>query len=535
MIEQSIEARAQEFVKKAHPIFAPLSNVQLDFNWPSLGALDALLYSLRGAEEFTGDQREFLKGGVSYLAAMAYSSWASFGGEVTAKDGPKGITLQVRGGPKLSLTESVVLYLEEVCAGILRRPPTPFPVLGEYVREVGIDQNLMSIVGLGVCTGLSPFAKGPWRGEAPEKFEEQVANTVKLLSFQSAEYYRAVFPDEKWGQVAELYLNDLIYPPLGMDEPVPVYRATQGILSFLEEYRIDSSSALRLAHNLALSPDELISCAGLVLYGALVSGPVAPAVRAASEAKGMMPGYFRAAMVELRRELKLRDDWIERREFGVEDEVRLEIERALGFLPWLRLSSERLRKNKNDLLWDALDGMARFDLNKATSVLEKIVEEDPRDIEVRVQRVYFYVIEGDIDAAHFACRALSSEPESESSAQFYGLWGLVELIRGENETAIRYLKIAADLSAIASYEQQQITNNYAWALMLEGHMLRALDVLEGCLLGGPFVPALLNKIYVLETLNRKEGIAKVLSDLRTISPLDRKVFSRHLAEFLESL
>ncbi len=497
--------------------------LSLDFSWPSVGILDLLTFHIRGENEVSAEDRKIIKGASAYLAVMAFQCWEAFEVSVVAGENDDGIFLKAERDGKTLL----FIAIEQSLFRILKDPPYPFPVIGSSERAVLPDHNYLSLFGIGLMTGLSPYAEGEWANEGIEARAADTEKTVRVLAKSTAEHFGRLLPGEQLGQVAELYLSNLIYPPVMIGEPLPGLQAVRGILAFLKEYNLPAHAVLELSKSFACSPDELISTAGLSFYSAMVDSgagleAISKQVLSVTQTLGNSVGLLRGTMIEVRNSLNLFGDWISEEELTKGGELRAKLEIQLGFLPWLKLPMKRLKDKK---LKPLLQALSLFDLNGAVKILDEILSESPSDIDLRIQRTYLDLAQGDPVKGCEELKKLLSEPGAENEALLFHLWGLAELSLEKNEQALLRFKEAFQLRDTELLRKAEKANNFAWALILMERYDEALPYLD-LAIKEDYAPvtALLNKAYVARLLNQEQVVKSCEEQLLKLAPTDRRVF-----------
>lgn len=533
MVSDSVKDIVEDFNLRWRRIAERAPVLRLDGGWPSVGILDLLTYGARGVANLADQERELVRVAAASLATMTERCWSRFGVTVTADLGERGVFVEARDQRSGSSQVVFSVEIEQELAKILQAPQHPFPILGSYARPIGREQNLVSPFALGLLVGLTPYGDGRWLAETPESFRENIDSAVKELARSSAERYEILFPREQLGQVAELYLNNLIYPPTMMEESIPLGGAVMGMLEFFREYQVSREQMRQVAHNLALSSDDTLAHAGLVFYGALSNRIPPPEVIAAAESRGTYMGVLRGAMIALRAELGEERDWLTDSGFVQGDSERFDLEAVMGFLPWLRISKERFRRRKGDAELGALCfALATFDMPESVKILDRMLDLNPGDLELRLQRVYLDMLNGEAELACDKFRSLLSEPGAEKEVSLFGLWGLAALALGDFEEAELRLgegfRLINPGDPVQSY---QIANNYAWTLILKEKFEKALEILEFATKRSHCpVTGLLNKAYLYLVQGREEEATAIHQQLLELYPLDRRVFGNIVLE-----
>ena len=515
-----------------HLVRSPL--LELDGNWPSVGIIDLMTFPLRHRDELGQREGVLITECAAYLAVIAERCWIALGAEVKVQNGLHGICISMSGGP-LSSGKRFIVHVERDLREYLRKVPVPLPVIGEFRRVLTFDGNLVSSYALGLMLGLAPSGDGPLKTEPLGSYKPHLEIAERELARQSVDYYTRVFPDEPLGQVAELYLCRLIFPPVLMAEPYPAMNAVHHLIDFFHDYRVNKRMMMNLCHNLALSPDELQSSVGMVFYTALLEEDPPSEILAAAQAKGRNMALLRPAMLYVREQFGLRPDWITEPEVTAEDLRRYEIEVQLGFLPWFNLRPSKVASKSTDPnLTEFLQALSINDFPQAVRIADQIIESNPSDLEMRVQRVYLDLYQGDIDRARHGAKSLSTEPEAETDSRFFHLWGLCEIYQGDTESASRRFNTALELCNENGVFRAEVANDLACALIESENFERALEVLDYAMPYSPSpVSVLLNKVFVLERLGQVEEASLIHSQiLIRLAPTDRRVVGRLVYKYV---
>ncbi len=501
--------------------------LHLDDTWPTLGVIDLFTFPLRLQDPLSREQHMMLKGCTCYLARMLEQCWGALGAEVSLENSAVGVSITAQGGKHIPSGEKVSLNLEQVFRKTHAELPFPFPVLADKSVMINFDGNIMGLFGLGIFTGLHPAIDGVWKGRSVEEHSAVTDLVVRELARQSAENYARIFPKEELGQVAELYLQGLIYPPFGLDEEPPALAAVEGLCKFAEEYKISKERMKLLALNLSRSPNESFSSVGVALAVALWEGFPPPELVAAAQAKGNTVGLLRPAMVKAREKFSGTKDWMLGGVRTDAEQLQVEIEAELGFLPWLVLSAKRLREGADDKrIAELLRALCSFDLAEATSIASKFVEEEPADIEMRLQRIKLEMAQGKFPEAQQMFLSLVTEPESDSFPMFFHLWGMCSLELQDPSAALKYFKAGLNMGNVDPRLKSSLANNCAWSSIIKGELFPAMEYIDMALsdCSAP-VTTLLNKAHLLWRLGRANEIEPIRRKLFELAPADRRVFA----------
>lgn len=531
MIDPRVQALADRFVEFWQPLLAVCRTLPLDYSWPSVGTLDVLTFPLRENPKRNPFETFVLQGAAAYLAVLAHQSWATFGAEAEVRiSDDDGISIAAVRGPKIPADAECVMYVEHDLGVLLADLPSPMPVISKFSRPIGAVENFLSSFGIGLLTGLSPAIDGPWSKESLESFSAELGSVLKFLAGTCAESYTRMFPEEPLGQVAELYLHRLIFPVTMLDESFPHRGAVDGLMDFLSEFKVPRERAIALARNLALSPDERIMAAGLSYVAALGDGHQLKEVRMIAAGLGSQLGLFRRAMLDVRERAELGGEWLLKTELSLTDEKQIEREIELGYWPWLKMRPRKVKTFPQDReLQEMLAALTLWEYRRAVTGLDKMLENNPNDIELRIERCYLSLVNGEVDLGVRQLRQLMSEPEAESEAIVYKLLGSIDLARGELAAAEASFRRAMKLVGDNSRLRYEIHNDFGLLLLLKGDFYGALTEFDDALLIVPdaLVPQL-NRYRALSALQQYEDADELRGRLLEFAPTDRAVFSELL-------
>lgn len=526
MISNKVKVKLEGILTKLEPLTNLSPFYTLDYSWPSFGFFDALTQPLRGRADLDEFSNEILSATAAYLSVIAHDCWKLYGVEVIVDEQEEGIVIGARKGNFIPEGEEVVLYIERDLKKIIAEFPYPFPVFSDFKRDISPSMNILSPFAIGVVTGLSPYVEGPWSSLKPVEFKENIEFAVKHLAQGCAEYYAKIFPNEPLGQVAELYLNSLIFPPILYAEDSPARKAVKGILEFSKEYQVNKEQLLSLSLNLSKLPDEVLSLAGFAISSALVEKEN-PNLVATADTKGLFLGTLRPAMYDVVENFKLHDDWLEKEQFDEFDKGQIIKELNLGYFPWVKLSKDKIfTADKDDQLKELIKLLAKFDIRNAINVSDAIISTDPNEIEVRIQRTFLDLAKKDLKSASESVNSLISEPEADGSAICFNLYGMIHLIKGEFDKAISSFKQAQNLAVDNQKLSSEILNNIAWSLMCSNQHQDALDTLELALQRRPeSLTSMLNKLACLIQLNKFSNAEIYLKELIKLVPFENRTIS----------
>ena len=522
MIEDKVRITASKFVARWSKLSEKSKLFALDYSWPSIGTIDLITYPLRGKSKYTEEEKELIKGCASYIGLIADTCLSKiFTSTVLSDDSKRGIKIVFFGGEVLKDGEQTI-SIEKELTSILMLAPNPFPVLSTFSRPITGEENLVSLFALGVFTGLSPFGRGKLKEYPIEEYKAQTDEVVKYLSLTTASYFEKCFPDLELSHVAELYLNNLIYPPVMLNEVLPAINSTNGVVEFAKSFNVGKKSLLKLAVSLSSVPDEVISSTGIAVYGALAKGELSKKVIAASLSRGDFTGILRSAMYSVRESMGLVGDWLLNEQFDETDEKAFRAELELGFIPWVWI-----RPNKKNFLkyQKILTFLTKFDFQQSMSGLDLLISENPKDIDLRLQRIYLEGLLDNFEEMEKSLRDLLTEPGAENSPRLYDLLGACEVQKDNLKEANKLFKKAFNLISSKTLRADHIANNFLTCMLLSENYNDVLKYANDVIKISPNpVSPMLNKSFALFKLNKEEELIEIENELFELAPIDRRVF-----------
>lgn len=393
--------------------------LQLDGTWPSIGVLDLLTNFLREGE-VVGEKADFLDSAAAYAAGVIADAWSPLASEVliTHRDGAS-LTI----GAQLKDSEAVIeVDLFNSLKHVLQ-PSLVFdgkvPSVDGCVRKPTHEDNILCPVMLGLTLARSPLIHFSETRDAQSWVMEHSEEVVRVLARQTSAYYKRVFPDEKVGQVSELYLRSLVYPPLGMEDDYLGETAISDCIEFAGEFELGRDSILRFAYNLSLTADELLSSVGLVIYTALSHGDLPPQVLTAAANKGRNLYLLRSGIQEVRGKLLGVSDWSDDLSLNDDDAWHgFQREQRAGFMPRLAITREQFADRD---VRGVLHLIAKLDLPKAVKKLSHLIGRQPHNYTLRINRALLFLFMGDIERAKGEIDGMSKIGEVNSTSLYHGL------------------------------------------------------------------------------------------------------------------
>lgn len=539
----SLSEELDSFVHWWQPFLGRARGLVLDGTWPSIGVLDYLTFHLRLRPRLEPSDALIIRGAATYLAAHTADAWEAAGVPALADIDERGAFVRVLDEAPAPWRGDV-LRVQTALSKLLRSLPSPLPFLGDLARPISLEHNAISPFALGCSAGLSPWIERE-QGAPPapdvdptgaSAARRRVELLAKHLAAECAQSYERAHPEELLGQVAELYLNDLIFPPLYVDEAAPAVRGARSLMRYFKELDVARSAALALCTNLAASADEAISCIGFVCAAALTEGPVDAQLVAVGQSKGRLTGVLRPALLAAREELTGAADWLGGETLSEDSVHRMHVEEKLGFLPWLYMDVMDLVASRSSPgAREAMAALLDYDFEKGKAGYDRAIVEEPGMIALRTQRIFLDLITGSLERAADSLRALAAEPSAELSPRFHELRGFVSLAELDTASAVRHFSAALRVSNVSPTMYANLANNLAWSHMLRAEFPQALIALDDGLREAKFpVTLLLNKAHCLWQLGDAGGKAAVERELFRRAPFDRRVFGLHVFEEAQS-
>ncbi len=524
MISERVREQHQSFIEFWRPALARHPYFELDGLYPSLRVLDLILLPSRGMPESHKVLDHLLRGVVSTFAIAVHDTLERAGRSIDVELGTEGVTLVYKGETEAQTKRAP---LERNLQELLRTQPRTIRFFRNFQREVPLNGSWLGPMFLGLVLESSPLIEDCDLDVTDELMAGAGRNVLNEVARQCSEWYGKHFPDEQLGQVAELYLSGLLFPPFQFQEPVPALKAVEGLVQFMKEFSISNEKMFLLTRNLSFFADEQISSAGLAFHVALHEGPVTPELFGVCRRHGAFVGVIREALLAARKLLFNETDWIaQTSEYGEAQSQMITKEIQLGFFPWLELPAWRIAEiPSNEKLALAVRAMADFDIARAKANVDLILETDPGEIDLRLQRVYFDYIEGEHDRALAGAKALLTEPEAETNAAVHNFLGSLLLLKGEASQAVTAFERARQFVGGDFVLSAKITNNYAWALMVVERFQDALDVIDLSLGGiGDNLIIRMNRVSALMSLNRAEEAIAEQQEVLRVSPFYHQSF-----------
>jgi len=452
----------------------------LDGSWFAIGILDyqfQVLYRLgyRSVDEMGDQSRALIREIASYLGVIAARFWDEFGGFITLEISPRhGVLLKVMGGDLLPDSGSHEVRIEKNLLELLLDPPSELEIVPGFVRPLVLGDNILKLYATDLFFGARCFGIGDWRGEGANLLSPFYVNAERVLADGASRFYARLFSKENYGQVAELYLNKIIWPPLNADEEIPGLGGALGFKQFFEDYSVPDANQLEVLRNLIVMGDEVTSTSAMLYLTARYT--VMPGVEDMRlfQAHYRLNRILREALKAVRAELGWACDWLEENHDPERHDLCYEIERSFGFLHWIKFSMQRVAVRDQE--FSAMFAqLASGDLESGGWSLQQMINENPADIELRIQKAYLQLYARKYEECEKECRMILSEPGADQEARLYFLLGSCAFSRSEQEEALDYLRSSAALPARDGYAAAELEYSYASALLASGQIEEARE------------------------------------------------------------
>lgn len=521
----TVQELAEKFVSDQKTALARSRFYALDYTLPSVGVLDNLTFPLRGNPK---PDRDLLRGVSSYLGVMCKRCWEAFGCKVELTvDEDDGVMITAIIGPEISAVngERVELRIEQELADILRELPRPVELLRGFERIINAVDDWLSPLSVSFFTGLSPRITGPWSIINPENWKERTEKVAQFLATGCAEHYARLFPDEPIGQMAEFYLNGLIFPVTEYNE-ITLVKAAKEAGNYLKGLGVGEERMRALAANLVRSGNDRIAHFGFILGAALGEKFSIKEVLFRGSTLGSYGAMLRPAFVTLRAILAERDDWILRPEYLAHDADALLNESRHYLLPWFQMETDEIIKNlKTQRFRELLIALVSFEHAAAVRIIEGMIDEDPKQISLRVQRAFLDVVNGDFNGAENLTKKLLSEPEGEVKAAAQLLAGNLACREGRLEEAEKHFKRAANLAVSFPEVRAESLHNLGMIAEMQNDLSLAEEhYLESASLNPCHAGNLFAQHRIAEKLGKADDVGQRIDAIRSILPFFRETF-----------
>lgn len=538
MIKASVSGTARALVQRTQQEFAQFPFYQLDdSSLISISVLDRFSLWLRGRNNWLDADRYFVHAIACYIAAMAHDLWLPAYGEGVLVDELRGeVFIRITGGEYLAAGQQVTIYIERELVTLLQQPQAEVPVLDAFSRTLNFDGPRLSAFALGVLLGPSPYVDGAWSMQPLDYFAAAIKKIVSKLAGQQAAAYARLFPDDAIGADSELYrIGKLIYPPTLMKEPYPAHDSAMAVLDYAQQRGYQLVDLLPFARNCCLLADERMQLTGLSLL-AVANEALPVSAVALSESLSMFAPLIRSTVIALRSRLGMLDDWLAAESLDDSTVIdQLRTEQQLNMLPFLKLSQRFIKSSgaKTEIR-EVIALLVFMRIKEAQTLIQKLVEEDPRLLELRLQALWLESLSAKYQQTEKRIRSLLTEPQADQMPGVYALWARCYAMQGLFADAQRRMRGAYSLVSQGHESFAEYSQHYAMALQSMQQYDEALEVLDRCSdVGATPICYWTTKITLQRALGKSDAAAESLEQLRAIAPytmsLMRELLFPHLS------
>ncbi|MCB0358063.1 MAG: hypothetical protein KDD44_00450 [Bdellovibrionales bacterium] len=525
MKDPRVKSLATSFAGYWNPQVVDLPLYRLDGTFPSLGTIDLMTFHLRFKKEPLDADRRIVASSAAYITSFAYEVWSHFPSEplVTARfeeEPEPRIVLSAKKHVKATSPLMSVSVSDEFL-GALIAPKQPFPVFGEHARQLRRDDNRAALFAYGLGAGLCPYGEGAWRDIEPSAFKENILFFSTYLANSIAVFYGRNFPGEELGQDPDLYLESMVFPPPGYNEPTLFARGVDGTVKKLLADKRGPEDLLAFALNLAHIPDETASAVGFAIAAALPQCS-AEQLSYLKFRFGLKPADLKGAAVIARAALGQPLDWLERAKADALEEARaiFEREKVLDMMPLCTLPFERLveppfEELATHLSWSSGAGAQRL--------LGDFLQKSPHDIDLQLQAAYLEFVSGAAQEAEHRLAAMEGK-SLENHFLYHRLRGSCAAMLRRPAEAIPYFQKALEIGESDVEQVLTVTAQLATALLQLNQPDSAVTIIEAVQGRRSTVDLDLLRVGLLQMIGEQERAESALRVLARKAPLDRRVF-----------
>lgn len=516
MIQPEVRELAGVFRGELRRVFNPYPAFIPDLTWPSAGLLDALFGGMYGRRDWSGEETLFVEGAAAHLSELVYECWRRFARGVQVQiDEESGLVCAAERDDgsiyRLDLQAELTRALREAQA----RDPDAW--------RAGIAGNGYPVerLALSACLGIDPSGRGGKRETGPGGPLDSLDRVVRFLAETCAEHYADRFPSEPLGAEPDLYLRDLIRPPVA--EASSILSAGIGLLGYLDEHAEDLARAIRLLANLARYPAAGVREAAYVCL-LLDERIVLPAelLEVVSDGVVTRAAVHREATIRLAARRGRRIDWLEGGENAIE---RFDFERRVGLLPLVRLPFEVCTDRRNRSFIEAL---VRQDAGLASRIIDRRL---PGQVSADLifQQAVLRRRLGDPEGAEDLLVRLARDHPNRLDGEYYLEAGCCSLELGRPDEAVERLEQAQVLLVW----DRRLVEALAQAYAEVGRREDAMSLLDRAVSRGEGIAnVLLLRADVHSALGSEEGYYSDLATVAALHPFHPRVAEKVMASYL---
>ncbi|MBL7662185.1 hypothetical protein JNK13_05475 [bacterium] len=529
MTEQTSKI-AQDFAAYWQTRFQKFPLLHLDHSWFSLGTVDHLALGLRGQKDYSSADLELLTGISAYLGTIIAPILESVG--IKSDQGlikfseRIGIYLEAQNSLENLADKSPTPYfvhIQEKIAQRLSRPEILFPYIGDTLRPVAFNSQLINLFAASLALGLCAQSEGNEKKLSFLDYQPTLEQAVKKIAQSCADTYGKLFPAELVGQSPEVYMEGVLFPPPYIEEDYPYTRAINRFLEYAAEVGIGTDHISAFSTNLARVAEEQLSDFGFILLAATSGSALPEEVLAISEAKGLRICQLREAYAQAYQIIWGTERWTEIEKLAEPEADAILLETELGFHPWLKLEHADLMRNR---LRPLLSAIAALDLKSACQIsedLKLLASEAPA---VRAQAAYLVMLRGGMQEAYTNLQdALKDGPECKDEAQIHYLLGLCALRMNKPDQAFDYFRTAQSLVRGFRRQDLLIRTNLATLLMVKNENEQALKAFSDILEARPLhIFSLINRAVINSQLQKFDLVTQDVKTTMNFLPTHPEVF-----------
>jgi tetratricopeptide (TPR) repeat protein len=414
---------AGAFAQEWNELIRDYPRYRLDFEWPSVGVLDSILFALRGTRELSEDQLELVFVSACYLAVIIERAWDTFRPRpeviVNLDRKKRRVLLTLSGGGLLGSGQQQTVELFEVLSSVLRAETSLLPVYRESVLTVFKRSNLLSPVMAGLAAGASPWSKGPLL-RAPLARQQEAETPVSVWIGESTNrWFTRQYPLEDLDRFIEPLSLCASIPP-DSDGGPPLVSQVAIAWEALEKLGSDDEERLRIIQIWADCPDDTLGKIGIVLkLGILNELPEGNDI-ARIESLGVRMARLRHAIYFVRRKLGVEGDWVELRQAGKLREAQywLDVDYHLGLMPLLVFPAISCVENPD--FFSLVRSLAAGTRIEQTAILPLYEMIGPQPAGMYLQYAFLLLTISEFDRARACLDLVSSSLDRESvDCQFW--------------------------------------------------------------------------------------------------------------------
>ncbi len=519
MARRKLNQVASDFIQSSKWLSDSSNLYLVDYFFPSLGVLDLITAHMRANFTLTDADKKLLSEASSFLLEYVVRCWEECGLTCEIVYDENGSLVAIQG------LESKPIHFQSIFSMFLANASS----------QVFIDRKIqipLAPKGDIICSFIQGFLRGAYFEESAEVdnlFTIEFGESLdRVIARQYGKWHELLFPQVTLAHLPELYLYSLKSRHfLASDQP-PLLKEVTAFVEYFKTLGIDPGMAgVKLGSLFLQSPSEYLSLLGVVLLAATDSNEaISDGALSNVKVRSYAVPLVRAAFYKYRELLGIGLDWATKDLLDVSDRLLIEREQMLGLTPWVILDPKYIVEefNKSEALRSFFNLIKEGDFFESQRLLDTMLEENPADLMLRVQKAHYLYVTGEFESGHEYSKQLLSEPNIERSYLFFNTWGMILLAMKQIELAIRYLKLSYTAGSMPLFKKVEIGNNLAWCYLLSGENSLAEAILEE-IRGNTSLEAvsvLLNHLFISEPA---DGLPDDLKKALQLAPMDKRVFN----------